>query len=234
MTNQPRPRTSEPTTNNKPEDGSLDRRLLLYALAGGAVLASAPSTQAEVIFTPSSVVLHGGTASLAIDLDNDGSTNFTIAIQQCRTYSGYGIGRCVEAHGQSPSDQVGMFGPPGERLAEALSPRTQVNGGHRFWADAVMASLSLGNWWNVTNRYLGVRFKINGQVHYGWIGFRSVTADQNGFTAAFGGWAYETNPDTPIVTGDRGTNSSAVQPTAMEILAAGHTAIDQRRQRNAQ
>src|SRR5262249_1356268 len=106
-----------------------------------------------------------------------------------------------------------------------------VNGGHRFRADAVMASLSLGEFWNVTNRYLGVRFRIDGQVHYGWIGFRSVTIDQDEFTAAFGGWAYETESGKTIVTGDRGTNSAVIQPTALEILAAGHTGKDERRKR---
>jgi hypothetical protein len=231
MTSKRRPLTTNLCPSSHLVDKALEPRLLLYALAGGAILASASSTQAEVIFTPSSAVLQGEAASLAIDLDHDGSTDFTIAIEKCRTYSGYGIGRCLEAHGQSPSDQVGMFGPTGGRTAEALAPGTQVTGGHRFRADAVMASLALGSWRDVSNRYLGVRFRIDGQFHYAWIGFRSVIVDQNGFTATFGGWAYETESGKTIVTGDRGTNSAVIQPTALEILAAGHTGKDERRKR---
>jgi len=238
MIAQRRSLATELTPNRRSVDRALEPRLLLYAVAGGAFLASAPSARAEVIFTPSNAVLQGGNANLAIDLDNDGSADFTIAIENCRTYSGYGIGRCLEAHGQSRSDEVGMHGRfLIDRLAQALSPRTPVNGGHKFRRDAVMASVLLGEFWNVADRYLGVRFRINGQVHYGWIGFRRVRIDWNGaFSAALGGWAYETNPDTTILAGDTGTAAPATgffHPTSLEILSSGHVGIEERRQRTS-
>lgn len=56
-------------------------------------------------------------------------------------------------------------------------------------------------------------------------------------TAKLGGWAYETVPNKGILAGDTGSGSAhsqdAIFPTSLELLAAGHTAIEQRRKRNS-
>jgi hypothetical protein len=96
-----------------------------------------------------------------------------------------------------------------------------------------------GPWQNVNHRYLGVKFVINNETHYGWVGFRSVTEASNygGFKAILGGWAYETQPNKPIRAGDTGTNqsddSAFAQPTSLEMLAAGHAANTDWRQRKS-
>ena len=67
-------------------DEVLERRMLLYVLAAGAVLAGASGmAQAKVVFTPSTAVLtnsdcwfHPAVSSLAIDLNNDGTIDFTL------------------------------------------------------------------------------------------------------------------------------------------------------------
>jgi len=105
----------------------------------------------------------------------------------------------------------------------------------------------MGPFANVTNRYLGVRFLINGQVHFAWIGFRSC----KNLTATLLGWAYETQPKTPILAGAgqgavfppsaelRPAGSEnvpavrAAEPTSLELLAAGHVAVADWRRRNA-
>ena len=87
-----------------------------------------------------------------------------------------------------------------------------------------------GKWENVTNRFLGVKFRIGNEAHYGWIGFRYVNVSP-GVYAALGGWAYETEADKAILAGDKGSGSitGSINPTSLEILAAGHTAIVERR-----
>jgi len=101
--------------------------------------------------------------------------------------------------------------------------------------EQVLAEESFGNFANVINRFLGVRFLIDGQVHYGWIGFRSVSP---GPTAKLAGWAYETEPNKPIAAGDRGeaADSASVPsaaPTSLQLLAMGHTGIADRQRRIA-
>jgi hypothetical protein len=59
-----------------------------------------------------------------------------------------------------------------------------------------------GPWRNSKDRYLGLKFKIDGEIHYGWARL-TVTADRHGkrVAAKLTGYAYETLADRPIVTG---------------------------------
>ena len=76
---------------------------------------------------------------------------------------------------------------------------------------------------------------IDGEIHYGWIGFRSTDLG----VAKLAGWAYETEPNTPIIVGDRGAANSAsggfqiAEPTSLQLLAMGHTAVADRQRRLA-
>jgi hypothetical protein len=121
--------------------------------------------------------------------------------------------------------------------AAALKRGNLIGSGARFYAFGFMAtSGGNGRFYNAFHRFLGVKFLINGEVHYGWIGFRSVTGS---LTATLGGWAYETEPNTPIIAGDTGRSqddSAALtmrEPTSLELLAEGHVAIAERRRRIA-
>ncbi len=233
MTTEPRPRTSSIRTNDNQIDGALDGRLLLYALAAGATLAYSVPARAEVVFTSSNAILQGTSGQLAIDLDHDGSTDFTLVIKQVWSLSRYQMVPGLGAYGNQPSNQIGV-GRYG--WADALNKKAKITAGHTFRASTLMESFFgyLGVWPNVADRFLGVRFLINGEVHYGLIGFRKVNDAHHTFGAYLGGWAYETSPDTPIVAGDRGTAGAltgSIHPTSLEILAAGHSGIDIRRQR---
>jgi hypothetical protein len=90
-------------------------------------------------------------------------------------------------------------------------------------------------WHDAEDKFLGVRFVINGEVHYGWIGFRCVTVAYPVITAKLGGWAYETVPNKSISAGDTGSGSAqshgVISPTSLELLAAGHGAIEHHRKR---
>ena len=233
MTSEPRCRTAKLRTSDNPNDGALDHRLLLYALAAGSALACCIPTQAEVVFTPRNAVLEGTRGTLAIDLDNDGTTDFTLVIKNVRSFSGYQIVPGLGVYGNQPSDQIGAARGG---FAYPLTKKTRISGGQRFQASASMETFFgyVGLWPNVVNRFLGVRFMINGEVHYGWIGFRKVNDGFHNFGAYLGGCAYETNPDTAIGAGDMGTGNAltgSIHPTSLEILAAGHTGTDERHKR---
>jgi hypothetical protein len=59
---------------------------------------------------------------------------------------------------------------------------------------------SVGQFFNVSDRYLGLKFVIKGKFHYGWARF-SVIVGGGKITAALTGYAYETIPNKPIVAG---------------------------------
>ena len=86
-----------------------------------------------------------------------------------------------------------------------------------------------GSWVNggkgVKDRYLGLRFKINGLYHFGWARI-SITTTKNTFTAVLKGYAYETVPHKSIIAGKtKGPDVTTVRPASLGHLAAGASAI---------
>ena len=59
----------------------------------------------------------------------------------------------------------------------------------------------LGNWVNVTNDYVGLRFKIAGKTHYGWARLTVQITSRSVIKATLTGYAYETIPNKPIIAG---------------------------------
>ena len=92
------------------------------------------------------------------------------------------------------------IGPKGDSVSLTfgwLTSLTTPTGRIRFggpWAND-------GN--GVKNRYLGLKFAIKGKTHYGWARLNvSMTGPlQVNITATLTGYAYETIPNKPIITG---------------------------------
>ena len=75
----------------------------------------------------------------------------------------------------------------------------------------------------VRDRYLGLKFVINGQTHYGWARF-SVSipnAKVLNYTAILTGYAYETEPHMPIVAGQQTTavTTGSLLPESLNTAA---------------
>jgi len=221
-----------PMTPHESADRVLELRLLRYALAAGVAVACQVPAYGEVIFTPSNAVITGP-AKITIDLDNDGNTDITVFLRQCATFSGYGgFVACASAKGGRRFDGIAIGS---YEQARALVEGARIGPRHRFLFSAIMGTALryVGSWGFVKHRFLGIKFLINGETHFGWVGFRSVDGVSQ-FTVSLAGWAYETEPNKTIVAGDVGTSSPVVHPTSLEILSFGHNAIEQRRKRIAQ
>ncbi|MBE9490507.1 MAG: T9SS type A sorting domain-containing protein, partial [Bacteroidetes bacterium] len=64
--------------------------------------------------------------------------------------------------------------------------------------DLNYSSGSRGNWSNKDDKYLGLRFNISGNTHYGWA---RLTVSVAGSTWVIKDYAYNTIPDEPITAG---------------------------------
>jgi hypothetical protein len=73
------------------------------------------------------------------------------------------------------------------------------------------------------NRFLGVRFKIGGATHYGWVRL-TVLTDNRTITATITGYAYETVPNKPILAGTAG-RASAAAANAEDTQPTGGTGL---------
>ncbi|MFZ0319652.1 MAG: hypothetical protein WAL56_11045 [Candidatus Sulfotelmatobacter sp.] len=218
---------------------SLRKKLEMYGLAAGTagvVAAALGSTaQAEIVYTPAhKEVTRGG---LNLSLTNDGIVNFTLHYR----FFGYADsgGMLVYSRGSNRvlgSSQRGLF-------ASNLAAGYQVGAnGARFEPGATFSSFfgpaklmyncfglsvpSCGGPWdkNTANGYLGFKFLIKGEVHYGWARLTVTVKNIDQFHVYLTGYAYETIPNQPIETGKTsGTDerSAVGAPGTLGRLAGG-------------
>jgi hypothetical protein len=90
-------------------------------------------------------------------------------------------------------------------VASALFANVQVGPRKKFLSrQASMAADNASSvpgwpWCNVANRYLGLRFAIEGKIHFGWARLNVKCSGK--VLTTLTGYAYETIPNKPIVTG---------------------------------
>jgi hypothetical protein len=82
----------------------------------------------------------------------------------------------------------------------------------------------------MSREYLGLKFSIHGQTHFGWARF-NATVDRHRVFAMLTGYAYETAANKPTVTGktkgdidlvrDASRSEPAPEPASLDRLAQG-------------
>lgn len=189
----------------------LNHRLNMYALAASAagvsLLALAQPSEAKIVYTKTHQVI-GANGVYALDLNHDGVVDFLIQ-QSGRFEATYALfanaalGNAVEGGpivGRSfaaalfrsawigPSQHF-IRGSRGEAMARVV---------YGFTTSGRYVS---GPWAYVSNRYLGLKFRIDGKIHYGWARL-SVGIQGNVITATLTGYAYETIPNRRLRAGN--------------------------------
>jgi hypothetical protein len=265
----PRPLPHRPLPHRKTVNlsESLHRRLNPYAstatAAGVAVLALAGASEAKVVYTETNQVTRAG-FPLYIDLNSDGINDFVLRTIFYRGTSGLDVGLNASGNRNAGNAVAGRRSSLGTgyffSAASAFPAGARIGPERKFPVDLpVMAEehfskggrssrySDIGPWVDsgqgVANRYLGLKFVVDGQVHYGWarvsvtVGHHPQLDDVN---ATLTGYAYETIPNKAIIAGDTGRatdeQSSAepingfpqqpVQPVAsLAALALGATGL---------
>jgi hypothetical protein len=77
-----------------------------------------------------------------------------------------------------------------------------------------------GPWKDAHNRYLGLRFSVNGETHYGWA--RLTVTAKGGLVATLTGYAYETVPNRPVIVGKISGSDVASGVDPEEFLAPSY------------
>jgi hypothetical protein len=204
----------------------LDRRLVAYAAAAtaaGVAVLSAPASEAEIVYTPTNVAMMY--YPLLIDLNNDGITDFAIQFFRC-TYQNnclvvnpWVAGNGIEGlDGRADAGIDGFPVGPQQHFLTQFRKFSWSGSYVGFMLDAGGyggGSWSGGPWADTTNRYLGFKFVINGEVHYGWARM-SIRALRHKIRLT--GYAYETIPNKQIIEGQtEGSETSTIAPA--DILA---------------
>jgi hypothetical protein len=228
-----------PSTSRLPSPDSFTMRMNSYAVAAGAagvsMLAFVQPAVAEIVFTPSEANLPLN-QYISIDLNHDGlpDVRFLLNSHIYHTFLGDltvkgdgGIVGMVEEFGVRSAAPLlsGATIGPDQQFAK-VNLRMATSHGADIPSYYIYSRTEKGAWGNLQNHFLGVRFVIDGTVHYGWIRM-TVGSSSRPLWATITGYAYETEPDQPIKAGERsgeakaGTSSSSASVGSLGALALG-------------
>jgi len=196
------------------------------------MLALALPAEAKVVYTHVHHVIEPG-HKYHLDLVGRGVTDFTlinIRLQQCGmdgTYC-FGLAQTAPPRNSAMGYYSGDHGTWDSALTAGrrIGPHLNFHPEFGNLASGTYRGINLfGQWINVKNRYLGLRFMIKGKTHYGWARM-SVRVKGTNLTAMLTGYAYETIPNKPIIAGKtKGPDVITVEPATLGHLAAGASAI---------
>jgi hypothetical protein len=197
----------------------LNAYALAAAAAGVSALALAQQSEAKIIYTPTHRVIGNGN-SYKLDFTGHGTTDLTIQNE----YNYWGFRSQELAAKQAGSNQVvhNYFGAVAMSRGQQVGPKCAFSGGLEVMAELTGTANSsgiFGSWINVNNRYLGVTFRIKGQIHYGWARLNVQVQLPLTITATLTGYAYETVPNKPIIAGK--IKGPDVEPASLGRLAQG-------------
>jgi hypothetical protein len=210
--------------------GSVHQRLSAYALAvsaAGVGLASIQPAQAKIIYKPTHHTLTNGTLPIPID----GTHDFTLS-DKFYIITGSWSTQILDINVTGKASVVGSKGSAAAlKRGAVIGPADKFQTGKVLMAAGfceiqISSSRVFGPFANTTQRYLGLKFKLNGKLHYGWARFASVEASAckggPAVSATLTGYAYETIPDKPIIAGKtKGPDElSSVVPADPAALSA--------------
>lgn len=234
---------------------SLQQRLNTYAVAAGAAgvgaLALAQPAGAKIVYTPVHEIIPYP-STIGLDLNGDGVNDFvfsnfyhyyehsfivSLAIYPPVMGNGIMVSPSMERRSCAWSQVVPLR--PGERIGnqKKFDTRNNVNAGMaQYWKSAYpyrstrngYACQWANNGHGIKKRYLGLKFLIDGKVHFGWarmnVQFTRLAGRKHHptITGILTGYAYETIPNRSIITGKtKGPGVVTMQPTTLGHLAAG-------------
>jgi len=239
----------------------IEQRLSKYALAaattGVALIALSRPSAAEIVYTPANQPINPNTVT-KIDIDNDGTADF--AIKDTFSTSFFSAfanlsagpignqnkiwGHIAFNRGYASALQAGFpIFPKGQFLVGAGE---MANVSFLGGASPQASSACTAPWANVNNRYLGLKFVINGEVHFGWARLNvSCSVENVTINALLTGYAYETVPNKAIRAGkehggadddalprdDFSTDATVAEPATLGRLAQGAPGIAAWRQK---
>jgi hypothetical protein len=233
----------------------LEKSLSAYAAAAAAVgvslLALAHPAEGKIVYTPADISIPVNGSPVSLDLNHDGVTDFLLSNITWSQGSEGGFLEGVRAGASNPGNAVWGRGVFTERswvshlrtcssgFAGALPAGFNVRPNNsylqksRCWVMAWFGGAisrgpsTYGQWLDSQRRYLGLKFLIDGEDHYGWARLNvSVQQGILGIQATLTGYAYETIPNKPIITGKtKGPDVITLEPASLGHLTQGASAI---------
>ena len=228
----------------------LEKALSGYAgaavAAGVSLLALSPPAGARIVHTPANTLIPANGGPVLLDLNHDGIADFSFSNRFSSLDDGSESSLRVSPKVQGNKiwgrgSLSGSFGGKPLKFASALRAGFEVgpnkpyfqkgNPGLMVWGGfSHYKTETYGQWLYTRHRYLGFQFAIDGKVHYGWarvsVTYVRPTLREHGIYATLTGYAYETIPNKPIITGKTsGPDVITLDPATLGHLAQGASGI---------
>jgi hypothetical protein len=221
---------------------SMEKQLLAYAVsataAAVAVLSMGQLAQSKIIYTPAHKLLPNHKL-FYLDLNHDGINDFKLSLsfstQRMSTNTFWQ--RSLKVDGVRQNNQIWAFGT-NPSCAEAVPSGIRIGPKAPFRQGSLQMFRGLSShstvvsscpWAFGKRAYLGLKFSVNGKVHYGWARFATQTYHQT--VAELTGYAYETIPGKAIDAGatkglgdtepTAALNPRMPEPATLGMLAVG-------------
>jgi len=227
----------------------LEKRLSAYTVAAAAtgvsLLALTAESQAKIVYTATNTPIPFNGGPVLVDLNNDGIADFFLS--NGGVSLSYFTVDFLRAGAESQRNAIWgrgslqwgdrKLGPPkasySSVFASALRAGFTVGPNKSYfqkgkgWLMGLVedsrfrGSENFGQWGCSQPRYLGMKFMISGQTHFGWA---RVKFESTG--PFLTGYAYETVANKPIVTGKtKGSDVIASEEASLGCLARGASGI---------
>lgn len=228
----------------------LNHNLRLYSLAaattGVSILALAPPVQSEVVVSRKNIPLvnlQEGVGLTPVDFNNDGISDVSFGLDSFGPYSYVTLNVGLKV--PNGNGVIATKGTPPRNVpfANALvrgnivGPSAQFNRGNPYASliyiyendkNSQCSNRHTSGHWagNNPDRFVGMRFQIKGQTHYGWVRITVTTTTERGcagLSATITAWAYETIPNKAITIGTTKESAAEKKPAvpALGMLALG-------------
>ncbi len=206
---------------------NLQSRLTRYTAAATAVVGAVTGANAQIVYTDVNpdetydAVEGNGPAFGLLDLNNDQVLDFYVYSRDTTTANGLFKLTMVAPYG-TLGNAVAGDAPSGYDYAFAMTSGTTIDAATAWIVPASSGALSMAlnidgafpyaSYWanGVTDKYLGLKFFVAGNAHYGWARL-DVTAEGDVFTIK--DYAFNATPATGLLAGQTAGLTENVEST---------------------
>ncbi len=193
----------------------VEKKLAAYGLAAGAALSCAENAPADILHTvPDNTIIITSVDPYALDINGD--INVSIPdVSFSATIDGSPAQRVKAAVGG------GIVSLTSTTSSDPISMRI---GPSNVWLSTIVFATTTTTTEPIQPKgYIGVKFFIDDDTHYGWVAYEYELADDTSW-AKISEWAYEDTAGQSIVAGDTGAPVPEPGTAGLALLALGAAA----------
>ncbi len=214
---------------------SLNQKLKIYGSLATGILAVGNVADAQTIYVDidPDTLLTGNFSEYLLDLNNDGIKDYKMVTANYLSVSS-GVTYDIKGAAVYPlnGNEVLIDQASSNNYIKALDLNSPIGPNQTIWGYTSSAFIlnvelkvtysggtytnELGLWDDVQNKYMGVKFKINNNTHYGWV---RMDVNETGDSVLIKSYAYHSVPNGAVTAGVTGVGiSDMILPSDYQLF----------------